>query len=216
MAILSRKPEKAARELAAQGYEALAIPMDLLEEDPTPAVERVLNHFGRLDILVYASGTNVRKPALEMTFDEWRQVLRVNLDAAFLLARAAAKPMLKQKWGRIVFIGSTQSFRGGFILPMAAYCASKAGLLGLTRELAKEWAKDGVCVNLVAPGFTRTDLTVPLRTDPAIYQWTLEAIPLGRWAEPEEIAAAVVFLCSEEASYITGQSLVVDGGFISR
>ena len=214
--VLSRRPETAAAELRAQGYDAIAIAMDLAREDPEPAVEEVLAHYGRLDILVYASGTNIRKPALEMTYEEWREVLRLNLDAAFLLARAAAVPMRAQKWGRIVFVGSTQSFRGGFILPMTAYCASKAGLLGLTRGLAKEWAPDGICVNLLAPGFTRTDLTVPVRSDPEVYQWTLKAIPLGRWAEPEEIASAAVFLCSEEAGYITGQSIVVDGGFISR
>jgi 2-deoxy-D-gluconate 3-dehydrogenase len=198
-----------------RGIDALAVPADLGTEDPGPAVERVLAHFGRLDILVYSAGANLRKPALEFTLEEWRHVNRLNLEAAFLCAQACAPHMLERGWGRMLFIASIMSFHGGFqTLPITAYTTTKAGLLGMVRGLAKEWAPGGVRVNALCPGYTRTEFTAAVQKNRALDDAITGRIPVGRWAEPEEMGEAGAFLCSEEAGYVTGQSLVVDGGFM--
>ncbi len=214
LAILSRKPEAAVGEMRSQGIEALAIPLDLATEAPEAAVGKTLERYGRLDILVHSAGVNIRKPALAMSLEEWRLIQRVNVEAAFLLAKAAAPAMLERDWGRMLFVASIQSFHGGFKLPLTAYNAAKAALMGLVRGLAKEWAAGGIRVNALAPGFTKTELTLPVQSDPELSREIVARIPVGRWAEPEEMAEAGAFLCSEEASYITGQALVVDGGFL--
>jgi 2-dehydro-3-deoxy-D-gluconate 5-dehydrogenase len=215
LAILNRRPEEAVEEMRARGIDALAVPVDLATEDPKPAVERVVAHFGRLDVLVYSAGANIRKPALEFTLDEWRHVNRLNLEAAFLCAQASAPHMLARGWGRMLFIASIMSFHGGFqTLPITAYTTTKAGLLGTVRGLGKEWAPSGVRVNALCPGYTRTDFTAAVQKNKALDEAITSRIPAGRWAEPEEMAEAGAFLCSDEAGYITGQSLVVDGGFL--
>jgi 2-deoxy-D-gluconate 3-dehydrogenase len=215
LAVLNRRPEEAVGEMRREGIDALALPVDLGAEDPGPAVERVLAHFGRLDILVYSAGANIRKPALEFTLEEWRHVNRLNLEAAFLCAQACAPHMLERGWGRMLFIASIMSFHGGFeTLPITAYTTTKAGLLGMVRGLAKEWAPGGVRVNALCPGYTRTEFTAAVQKNRALDDAITGRIPVGRWAEPEEMGEAGAFLCSEEAGYISGQSLVVDGGFL--
>jgi 2-deoxy-D-gluconate 3-dehydrogenase len=214
LAIMSRQPHASVSEMRERGIDALALPVDLRTDDPLPAVKRVLDHYGRLDILVYSAGMNIRKPLLELTLDEWRTIHRVNVEAAFLTAQACAPPMAVRTWGRMLFIASVASFRGVLSLTLTGYMASKTALLGLVRGLAKELASSGIRVNALAPGFTRTQLTVPTYGNPAFRAESTAHVPVGRWGEPEDMAEAGAFLCSEEADYITGQTLVVDGGFL--
>lgn len=215
LAIMSRQPQACVDEMRERGIDAVALPLDLATEDPSSAVRRVLDHYGRLDILVYSAGVNIRKPFLQLGLDEWRLIQRVNVEAAFLTAQACAPHMAERQWGRMLFIASIASFRGVLSLTLTAYMASKAGLLGLVRGLAKELASSGIRVNAVAPGFTRTQLTVPTYGNPAFRAEATAHVPVGRWGEPADMAEAGAFLCSEEADYITGQTLVIDGGFLA-
>ena len=214
LAIASRAPGDAAEKLRSRGYDAIALELDLAEQHPRAVVDATAEHFGGLDVLVYSSGTNVRKPVLELSLDQWRLIHRVNLEGAFLSAQAAAPHMLDGAWGRMLFIASIAGFHGGAVLPITAYSASKAGVNGLVRGLAKEWAPGGIRVNALSPGFTRTELTEPVQNHPELSRSIDARIPVGRWAEPGDMAGIGAFLCSEEADYITGQSIVVDGGYL--
>ncbi len=214
LCIASRKPNDAAEELRSRGSDAIALELDLAEQDPGPVVDSTVEHFGGLDVLVYSSGTNVRKPILDLSLKQWRLIHRINLECAFLSAQAAAPHMLERGWGRMLFISSIAGFHGGAVLPITAYSASKAGLNGLVRGLAKEWAQGGIRVNALSPGFTRTDLTEPVQNRPELSDAINARIPVGRWAEPGDMAGIGAFLCSDEADYITGQSIIVDGGYL--
>ncbi|HEX7125664.1 MAG TPA: SDR family oxidoreductase [Thermodesulfobacteriota bacterium] len=215
LAIANRDPGPAVDELRREGIEALAVPTDLAVDDPAAAVERTVTHYGRIDILIHSAGTNIRKPALEFTLEEWRRIQRLNVEAAFVAAQAAARHMLPRRWGRVVFVASIMSFHGGLpAVPITAYTTSKAALLGLTRGLAKEWAAAGVTVNALCPGYTRTEFTAAVQKNPALDEAITRRIPAGRWAEPDDVGEAGAFLCSDQAGYITGQSLVIDGGFL--
>ena len=167
-----------------------------------------------VDILVNNAGTIARAPAAEHTDELWDRVLEVDLTAQFILARELGREMLARGHGKIVFVGSLLSFQGGINVP--GYTASKSGIAGLTRALANEWAGRGVNVNAVAPGYVSTDNTQALRDDPGRYGQILVRIPAGRWAEPEDIAGAVVFLSSAAADYVHGAILPVDGGWLGR
>ena len=171
-------------------------------------IEQVAEEHGRLDILVNNAGITRDNLVLRMSDAEWDEVVRVNLTAAFAAIRAGARSMMRGKFGRIVNIASTSGVIGN--AGQANYAASKAGLLGLTRSLAKEFGGRGVTVNTIAPGFIETDMTADL-PEP-IRKGALASIPLGRFGSAEDIAGAVGFLCSDSAAYITGQVLVVDGG----
>lgn len=215
LAIASRDPGPAVGELRGRGIEALAVPADLAVDEPRGMVERTVAHYGRLDILVHSAGANIRKPALEITLEEWRRIQRLNVESAFLAAQAAAPHMLARRWGRVLFIASILSFHGGFeTLPVTAYTTSKAALLGLARGLGKEWAPGAITVNALCPGYTRTEFTAAVQQSPALDAAITRRIPAGRWGEPEDMGEAGAFLCSDEAAYITGQSLVIDGGFL--
>ena len=168
----------------------------------------------RIDILVNNAGTIGRVPAVEHSDELWDHVLEVNLTAQFVLARELGRDMVARGSGKIVFVASLLSFQGGITVP--SYTASKSGVAGLTKALANEWAPDGVNVNAVAPGYVKTDNTQALRDDPVRYEQILARIPAGRWAEPEDIAGAVVYLCSPAADYVHGIVLPVDGGWLGR
>jgi 2-deoxy-D-gluconate 3-dehydrogenase len=199
------------------GRKAEAIKADLGALDETGAsalVEAAAERLGGLDILVNNAGIIRRAAALDHAFSDWRAVMAVNLDAAFLLSQAAARRMAAQGFGRIVNIASVLSFQGGIRVP--GYSASKHAIVGLTRALANEWAGKGINVNAIAPGYVVTENTKALRQDEARMRDLLARIPLGRFAEPEEIAGAAVFLASPAASYVNGSVLTVDGGWLAR
>jgi len=168
----------------------------------------------RIDILINNAGTIGRVPAADHPDELWDHVLEVNLTAQFILAREFGRDMVGRGSGKIVFVASLLSFQGGITVP--SYTASKSGVAGLAKALANEWSPHGVNVNAVAPGYVRTDNTQALRDDPVRFEQILARIPAGRWAEPEDIAGAVVFLCSPAADYIDGVVLPVDGGWLGR
>lgn len=212
--VVSRRPEEAVRAFEGQGFPVFSVPVDLEKNPPELAVERAAAE-GGLHVLVHAAGINVRKPALELSYEEWRRVLYLHLDVAFLLAKAAAPHMARAGWGRILFIGSVTTYTSGGPVSIPAYATAKTALLGLARALAKEWAPLGIRVNLLCPGYVKTDFTAPVWSNPDLYGPITARIPLGRWASPEEVARVGAFLCSEEADYLTGQAVVVDGGFLA-
>lgn len=168
----------------------------------------------RVDILINSAGTIYRAPVLDTGQTAWRQVLTVNLDAVFALTRVVAAPMVQAGSGRVINIASLLSFQGG--LNVSAYSASKHAVAGLTKAMAVEWAGAGVNVNAIAPGYVVSDNTAALREDPERMRQISERIPVGRWAQPQDLAGAVVFLASPAAAYIHGHVLVVDGGWLAR
>lgn len=167
-----------------------------------------------IDILVNNAGTARRQAAAEHTDEYWDEVLEVNLNAPFILSREFGRDMLARGAGKIIFTASLMSFQGGINIP--GYAASKGGIARLTQALANEWAAGGVNVNAVAPGYVATDMTAPLWGDEQRNRAILERIPAGRWAKPEDLAGAVVFLASSAADYIHGEIITVDGGWMGR
>jgi gluconate 5-dehydrogenase len=165
---------------------------------------------GPLDILVANAGTTVRKPLQEFSLEEWRLLLDANLTSAFLLARAVAPGMIERRRGKLITVCSITS---ELARPtVGAYAATKGGLKMLTRSMCAEWARYGIQANAIGPGYFRTELTEPLTTDAAFDAWLRSRVPAGRWAEPEELAGAAVFLASPASDFVNGQILYVDGG----
>ena len=179
------------------------------------AFARVARDAGGIDILVNNAGRAARKPATELTVTEWNQVLDVNLTATFVCSKHAHPYMKRRGSGSIVNLASIMGFSGG-LFPNAAYQASKGGVVNLTRALALEWAADNIRVNAVAPTFVRTDLTESIFSNPDSLKTVMEHTPLGRLPEPEDVAAAVLYLCSPAARCITGITLPVDSGYLAR
>jgi 2-deoxy-D-gluconate 3-dehydrogenase len=178
-------------------------------------VDQTLDHFGRLDILINNAGIIRRAPAVEYSEEDWAAVLEVNLSSVFRLCQLAGKHMIESgRGGKIVNIASLLSFQGGITVP--AYAAAKGGVAQLTKALANEWAKHGINVNAIAPGYMRTANTAALQADETRNRQILERIPAGRWGEPEDLAGAAVFLSSQASDYINGHVLVVDGGWMGR
>jgi 2-deoxy-D-gluconate 3-dehydrogenase len=169
---------------------------------------------GRVDILVNNAGTIRRADAAVMTREDWDAVLAINLDAVFFLTQAVAGPMLARGSGKIINIASMLSFQGG--IRVAAYTASKSAIAGITRALANEWAGRGLNVNAIAPGYVATRNTQALRDDETRSREILARIPQGRWATPEDMGGAAVFLASAASDYVNGVMLPVDGGWLAR
>lgn len=196
----------ACREL---GVQAFAVQADVSDSAAAGAmVKAVIERFGRLDILVNNAGITRDKLALQMKNEDLDAVLDTNLKGAFYCMRAAYRPMMKQRYGRIVNLSSVVGLRGN--PGQANYAASKAGLIGMSKSIAKELASRNVTVNLVAPGFIGTDMTAVLPE--AAREALLKSIPMARLGQPEDVARAVAFFAAEDAGYITGQVLCVDGG----
>jgi 3-oxoacyl-[acyl-carrier protein] reductase len=201
--------EAVVNQIAEAGGKAVAIQADI--GDGT-ATERLLNaaleSFGGLHILVNNAGIARDNLLLRMKDDEWDAVIDTNLRGAYLMTRAALRPMMKARWGRIITITSVVGLAGN--AGQANYAAAKAGLIGFTKSVAREMASRGITANAVAPGFVETDITAGLTQ--AQRDAILPTIPLGRWGQTDEIARVVTFLASDAAGYITGQTLAVDGG----
>ena len=202
-------------EIRATGRRSLAISADLSERAAQePFVASAVSAFGRIDLLINNAGSIRRAPAVDYTDTDWDFLLEVNLTAPFRLSQRVGKLMIEQGGGRIVNIASLLSFQGGILVP--GYAASKGGIAQVTKALANEWASKGVNVNAIAPGYITTKNTEALRADPNRSRQILERIPAGRWGEPDDIAGAAVFLCSDAARYVTGHVLAVDGGWLGR
>lgn len=201
--------EAVAAECIALGVKSMAVVADIVDEASVEALfKTTMESFGRVDILVNNAGITRDTLLLRMSVDQWDSVIDANLKGAFLCSRAASKIMLRQKSGRIVNIASVNGLRGS--AGQTNYSASKAGLIGFSRSLAKELASRGITVNVVAPGFIDTQMTDGFEGDAR--EQLLKMIPLGRFGQAEDVGAAVAFLASNAASYITGQVLTVDGG----
>ncbi len=202
-------------EIRKLGTDSIAVKCDVTKKhEVDELIESAVRKFGKLDIMVNNAGVYVSKPLTQTTEQDWDFVLNVNLKGVFLCASAAAKHMMKQNSGKII---STASIAGkvGFA-DSSAYCASKGGIVNLTRELAMELAPHHINVNAVAPGVIETDMTKGIMDDEKAKQGLLMGIPLKRIGKPEDIAKAVVFLASDDADYVTGHTLVVDGGWLTQ
>jgi len=186
----------------------------------TNAIAKTVETFGRLDVVINAAGVIAKKPSLEVTREEFERIIRINLTGSFLVAREAAKvmkeqlPDAKQERGSITFIASLNSFIS--LSEVLAYASSKSGVLGLVRGLANEWATLGIRVNAIAPGVIPTDLNRPLIEGTPRGDWLRRHTPLDRFGTAEELVGAAVYLSSPSASYVTGETIVVDGGFLAR
>lgn len=168
----------------------------------------------KIDILINNAGIVKRNYAIQYSDDDWDEVMEVNLNAQFILAREVGKQMLKRRNGKIIFISSLLSFQGGIEVP--AYSSSKGGIVQLTKALSNEWSGKGINVNSIAPGYIQTDLTRPLQTDKRRNKSILNRIPAGRWGRPDDLVGAAVFLSSEASSYVSGEVITIDGGWLGR
>lgn len=177
-------------------------------------VAKVMDQFGHLDILVNNAGMQLRNNVLDFKDADWQKVINLNLNALYYMSHEAAKEMVKQKHGKIINIGSMQSYRAGkYIFP---YTASKHGVLGLTKAYADALAPDNIQVNALAPGYIKTNMTKPLQDDPVRGPEIKGHIPSGEWGVPEDLMGPMVFLASSAADYVTGIMLPVDGGYLLR
>ena len=198
-------------EIKALGRRVLSLELDVRNQE---SIEKMAADaeaaFGRIHILVNNAGMNIRKPALEVTWSDWNQILDTNLRGTFFVAQAVARRMIAKNYGRIVNIGSVTSVFG--YAGLAPYGASRGGVRQLTMSLADDWGKHGVTVNCLAPGWFRTEQNKALYEDEAWVEYLVERIPMKRPGQPHDLDGAVVFLASEASGYVTGQTLLVDGG----
>ncbi|MGH2451478.1 MAG: 3-oxoacyl-[acyl-carrier-protein] reductase, partial [Candidatus Limnocylindria bacterium] len=205
--------EEAKRLVEAAGVDATLIQGDVAADDDAERVVKEALGFGggRLDVLVNNAGITRDNLLLRMSLEEWDAVLGLNLRGTFLVTKAAMRPMMRQRGGRIVNVASIAGIVGN--AGQANYSAAKAGIIGFTKTVAREMASRNITCNAVAPGFVPTDLTDPLPQQ--VKDDLLKQIPLGRFGTVEDVASAIAFLASEDAAYITGQVLVVDGGMVT-
>jgi gluconate 5-dehydrogenase len=198
-------------EIEAMGRRALPLELDVRDEASIRAVApAALAHYGKVDILLNNAGCNVRKPALNVTWEDWNLVLETNLRGPFFVAQVFAADMVKRGYGRIINIGSVTSVAG--YAGIGPYCASRGGIKQLTMSLADEWGADGVTVNCLAPGWFKTKQNAVLYENAEWVEYLKDRIPMKRPGQPDDLDGAVVFLASDASAYITGQTLLVDGG----
>ena len=203
-----------AEELSKKGKKAVALRLDVTSADSVnQVVAQVVKQFGRIDILVNNAGISpIWKRAEDTDKEAWDQIIATNLTGAFLCAQAVGKVMIKQKSGKII---NMTSVGGKVALPrLVAYCASKAGIISLTQVLAAEWAQHNILVNAIGPSYVETEFTAGLRGNERIYDELKNKNLLKRFARPEEVVGAAIFLASDESNYITGQTIFVDGGWL--
>lgn len=203
------------RQIAAAGGDSSAFPADVTSEEQVSAIaDQIVVRFGKVNILINNAGINIRKSVTDFTLAEWRSVLDTNLTAAFLMCRAFVPYMSGQGYGRILNMTSIMSWVS---LPQrTAYSASKAALLGMTRALALELAGESITCNGISPGPFATEMNTALIQNPELNAQFVANIPLGRWGKVEEIGKLAVYLCSEEAGFITGTDILIDGGWCAK
>lgn len=212
----SRPMPETQEKVEALGREFMSFQVDLRKQDKIDyIIEETVKRFGRVDILVNNAGMIRRQSVLEFSDENWDDVMNLNLKSAFYLSKAAANQFVEQgTGGKIINIASMLSFQGGILV--ASYTASKSGIAGLTKLLANELAQYKINVNAIAPGYFATDVTKNLQNDPVRNKAILERIPADRWGKPEDLQGAVVFLASSASDYVSGYTLAVDGGWLSR
>jgi NAD(P)-dependent dehydrogenase (short-subunit alcohol dehydrogenase family) len=214
LVITSRDATKLApfqAEIEALGRRALSVPLDVLSFDSIQTmVEAAVAHYGKIDVLVNNAGCNVRKPALDITWEDWNLVLETNLRGTFFMSQAVARHMIPRKYGRIVNIGSVTCVFG--YAGLGPYGASRGGVKQLTMSLADDWGVHGITVNCLAPGWFKTKQNAVMYEDREWVEYLCDRIPLKRPGQPQDLDSALVFLASDASAYITGQTLLVDGG----
>lgn len=199
------------REIEALGRKTFSAALDVRNHASIQqAVAAIEEHFGKIDILVNNAGCNIRKPALDVTWDDWNTILDTNLRGSFFVAQAVARGMIERGYGRIINIGSVTSVAG--FAGLAPYGASRGGIKQLTMSLADDWGRHGVTVNCLAPGWFKTKQNQVLYENAAWVEYITDRIPVKRPGQPNDLDGAVVFLASESSRYVTGQTLLVDGG----
>lgn len=215
IAVNFRTDESAASEtvasIVAGGGQAIAIQGDVgVPEQAVELVAASMRGLGGVHILVNNAGVSADMLTVRLSEEDWDRVLDTNLKGAFLTSKAALRPMMRQRWGRIINIASVSAFTGN--VGQASYAAAKAGMVGLTKSVAREVATRGITANVVAPGLVDTEMTETLNQD--VREWMMNQIPMARVGTVEDVSAAVAFLASDDAAYITGQVLKVDGGMV--
>jgi NAD(P)-dependent dehydrogenase (short-subunit alcohol dehydrogenase family) len=204
-----------AKEARALGTDAEALQADVTDEGQVSGLEKAVTaKFGKIQILINNAGINIRKPVTDFTLAEWRQVMDTNLTSVFLMCRAFVPHMKGQGYGRILNLTSIMSHVA--IAGRTAYCASKTGLLGFTKALALELVSEKITVNGISPGPFATELNKPILENPELNQQFIAKIPVGRWGQVEEVGQLALFLCSEEAGFITGTDILIDGGWTAQ
>ena len=218
LALISRNKEQlqaVAAEAQKLGAEAEVFVADVTSEEQVKKLERdVAAKFGKVQILINNAGINIRKPSVEFTLDDWRAVMDTNLTSVFLMCRAFVPAMKGQGYGRILNLTSIMSHVA--IAGRTAYAASKTGLLGFTKALALELVADKITVNGISPGPFATELNKPILENPEANAQFLSKIPLGRWGRVEEVGQLALYLCSEDAGFITGTDVLIDGGWTAQ
>lgn len=204
-----------ANHITAFGRKSISVVADLsIMNSIDKVVNRAIQDFGKVDILVNNAGIIRRTLAIDFTEKDWDDVLNINTKTVFFLSQAVAKDMMKRKEGKIINIASLLSFSGGITVP--SYAASKGAVAQITKALANEWAKYGLNINAIAPGYMETNNTKALREDSLRSQSILDRIPANRWGTPDDMKGAVVFLASAASNYVNGHVLLVDGGWMAR
>jgi len=216
--LISRDAEKlneVVKEASRFNITATAYKTDVTDEKQVSIVtSQITARYKKIHILVNNAGINIRKPLTDFTFEEYRKIMDTNLTGAFLMCRALIPFMKGNGYGRIINLTSTMSHIG---LPgRSLYCASKSALLGFTKALALELAPEKITVNGISPGPFMTEMNKPLLDSPELSQFFISRIPLGRWGDPKEVGALALYLCSEEASFITGTDILIDGGWTAQ
>jgi NAD(P)-dependent dehydrogenase (short-subunit alcohol dehydrogenase family) len=215
--LAARRPDAldaSAERLLALGIAVQCIPCDLADVVATQAAAQRALHLGPVDILVNAAGVNLREPFAQITPESWQTQINLHLSAPFFLTQALAPHMAARGWGRIINIASLQSYRA--FANSAPYGAGKGGIVQLTKAIAQEWSPKGITCNAIGPGFFPTQLTAPVFADPALAQKNAMQTCIGRNGELTDLYGLSVFLASDASSYITGQTIMIDGGFTAK